>query len=183
MIHPIKHFITITRHRHMVMRYCFKCGLIRQGLVHDLSKYGPTEFWRGAKYYAGGIKSPHPNERAKKGYSEAWMHHKGRNKHHVEYWFDFNIELKTYAPVPMPDRYIAESLCDRISASRNYNKKAYNDSFPLDYFQKENGGLIIHEQTKRKLLFLLTYLKDNGQKATFKYIKKHLKKKIPFDEL
>ena len=183
MIHPIKHFLTITHHRHMVMRYCFKCGLYRQGLVHDLSKYSITEFWRGAKYYAGGVKSPHPNERLKKGYSEAWMHHKGRNKHHAEYWFDYNIEKGCYAPVPMPDRYIAESLCDRIAASKTYNKKAYTQSFPLDYFNRENGGLLIHEETREKLRFLLTYLRDNGQRACFKYIKKHLRKKIEFERL
>lgn len=28
----------------MVLRYCFKCGLYKQGLLHDLSKYGITEF-------------------------------------------------------------------------------------------------------------------------------------------
>ncbi len=183
MWHPIKHFITITRHRHMVMRYCFKCGLIKQGLLHDLSKYSPTEFWNGAKFYAGGIKSPHPNERVKKGYSDAWMHHKGRNKHHPEYWYDFNLELKTYAPVIMPDKYIAESLCDRIAASKNYNKKTYNDSFPLNYFMREHSGLIIHPESQRKLHYLLKYLNDNGQKKTFKYIKYHLKKKIPIESL
>ncbi len=181
--HPIKHFLTITKHRHLVMRYCFKCGLIKQGLLHDLSKYSFLEFSRGAKYYAGGVKSPHPNERAAKGYSEAWMHHKGRNKHHVEYWNDFNIELQHYAPVSMPDKYIAESICDRIAASKNYNKKTYNDTFPLDYFMHEGNHLPIHETTRNKMYFLLTYLANNGSKKTFKYIKYHLKKKIPFEEL
>lgn len=181
-MHPIKHYFTITRHRHMVMRFCFKCGLIKQGLLHDLSKYSRIEFWNGAKYYQG-IKSPHPKERATKGYSDAWMHHKGRNKHHAEYWYDYNIELNCYAPVEMPDKYIAESLCDRIAASKNYNRKSYNDSFPLDYFKNHEHMMVIHEKTSKKLEFLLTYLKDNGQKKTFKYIKKHLKKKIPFDTI
>ena len=182
MLHPIKHFITITHHRHMVMRYCFKCGLIKQGLLHDLSKYSFTEFWRGAKYYAGGVKSPHPNERAKKGYSDAWMHHKGRNKHHAEYWLDFNIELQQYAPVKMPAKYLAESICDRIAASKTYNKKTYNDSFPLEYFLHHEQTMIIHDETRKEMEYILTYLKDNGQKKTFKYIKRHLKKKIPFDK-
>ena len=39
MSHPIKHFITITKHRHLVMKLCFKMGLYKQGLLHDLSKY------------------------------------------------------------------------------------------------------------------------------------------------
>lgn len=48
MAHPIKHFITITKHRHRVMLHCFKAGIPFQGLTHDLSKYSPTEFIPGA---------------------------------------------------------------------------------------------------------------------------------------
>lgn len=166
----------------MVMRYCFKCGLIKQGLLHDLSKYSRIEFWNGARYYQG-IKSPHPAERIVKGYSDAWMHHKGRNKHHAEYWLDYNIALNKYAPVKMPAKYLAESICDRIAASKTYNKKTYNQGFPLDYFLNHEQTMIIHEETKKEMEFLLTYLKDNGQKKLFKYIKYHLKKKIPFDKI
>lgn len=164
------------------MRYCFKCGLIKQGLLHDLSKYSFTEFWSGAKYYAG-IYSPHHNERSDKGYSDAWMHHKGRNKHHAEYWYDYNNELKEYAPVPMPDKYIAESLCDRVAASKIYNKKSFNQNIPLDYFLNHEQKLIIHDESRKKLHYLLNLYATEGQKKTFKYIKKHLKKKIPFDQM
>ena len=44
-----KHFKTITKHKFLVMRQCFKVGLYWQGLTHDLSKYSPTEFFVGAK--------------------------------------------------------------------------------------------------------------------------------------
>ena len=47
------HFETITRHKLLVMKYCFECGLYRQGLTHDLSKYAPVEFFAGAKYFQG----------------------------------------------------------------------------------------------------------------------------------
>lgn len=83
----IKHFITITRHRHKVMRLCFKVGLYKQGLLHDLSKYTPSEFIPGVKYFQGN-RSPQAKERELFGYSAAWLHHKGRNKHHFEYWVD-----------------------------------------------------------------------------------------------
>ena len=132
-MHIIKHFITITKHRHMVMRYCFKIGLIKQGLLHDLSKYSFIEFFNGAKYYEG-TRSPHHQERDDKGYSEAWMHHKGRNRHHGEYWTDYNTITKSYQPVPMPKKYVAEMFCDRIAASKNYNKGHFTSNMPLDYF-------------------------------------------------
>ena len=172
MIHPIKHFITITRHRHKVMWYCFRCGLYKQGLAHDLSKYGFLEFWIGAKNYLG-TKSPHHKERQTKGYSEAWMHHKGRNKHHVEYWIDVNLETKQYEPVKMPDRYLAESICDRIAASKNYNRKNFERKMVLDYFEKESVYLPIHEDTRKEMRKLIDYYVENGERKTFKLIKKN----------
>ena len=84
-MHPIEHFRTITRHRHMVLRHCIKAGIPLQGLLHDLSKFTPTEFIPGMLYWQG-TRSPNEKERELFGYSEAWMHHKGRNKHHFEYW-------------------------------------------------------------------------------------------------
>lgn len=78
----IEHFKTITHHRHLVQQYCFRLGLYYQGLTHDLSKYSPSEFWRGVKYYQG-YRSPNDAERRENGVSLAWLHHKGRNRHHL----------------------------------------------------------------------------------------------------
>ena len=85
-----KHFCTITRHKNLVLAGCFKIGLYKQGLLHDLSKYSPTEFLVGCRYYQGYM-SPNNAERMDRGYSSAWLHHKGRNKHHLEYWIDYDI--------------------------------------------------------------------------------------------
>ena len=119
---PLAHFKTITHHRHLVCRYCFRLGLYRQGLLHDLSKYAPCEFWRGAKYYQG-YRSPNDAERKQNGVSLAWLHHKGRNRHHFEYWIDYCIgkDGKPYmGGCKMPLRYVAEMFCDRIAACRTY---------------------------------------------------------------
>lgn len=175
MFNIIRHFLTITRHRHMVMRYCFKSGLYKQGLLHDLSKYSFQEFFPSCKYYANGVKSPIPNQRKVYGYSSIWLHHKGRNKHHTEYWFDYNDELKKYAPVPMPNRYLAESICDRIAASKNYNRKNFSRQFVLDYFISEQDRLVMHPKTRAKMQELLELYVKNGEKFIFKYIKKNLR--------
>ena len=106
-MHPWLHFKTITRHKLLVMHYCFRAGMYKQGLLHDLSKYAPVEFLVGCKYYQGD-RSPNNAEREDTGISKSWLHHKGRNKHHFEYWVD-------YAPgdehiingVPMPRKYIS----------------------------------------------------------------------------
>jgi hypothetical protein len=159
------------------MWYCFRCGLYKQALAHDLSKYGFTEFWLGAKNYLG-TKSPHHKERETKGYSEAWMHHKGRNKHHVEYWIDVNLESKQYEPVKMPDRYLAESICDRIAASEIYNKDKFERQMVLDYFLRETSYIDMHPSTREKMKEILEMYVEKGKKETFKYIKKNLRNKI-----
>ncbi len=176
-MHIIKHFFTITKHRLLVMKYCFKAGLYKQGLLHDLSKYSFTEFFRGAKYYQGS-KSPIGEERRKRGYSLAWLHHKGRNKHHPEYWVDLDLETNTYRPIVMPDKYIAESFCDHLAASKIYNAKNFTLQKVLDYYYlKEKLFIPMHEETKTKFEKLLQIYADEGEKAVFKYIKKNMRHK------
>lgn len=174
-MHVIRHFITITKHRHKVLKYCFLSGLYFQGLVHDLSKYGPVEFFRGAKYYVG-TKSPISLERQSKGFSEAWLHHKGRNKHHPEYWVDLNKTTNQYEPIPMPNRYIGESFCDHLAASKTYNKKNFVPMMVKEYFEKEVNFVPMHLATKEKLAYLIDLYLEKGEKETFRYIKKNMRK-------
>ena len=176
-MHVIKHFLTITKHRHAVMRNCFKAGLIWRGLLHDLSKYSPTEFWPGAKYYQG-TRSPQAKEREVVGYSAAWLHHKGRNKHHFEYWTDFADGRRVY--VKMPAQYFAEMVCDRIAASKIYLKEKYTDASPLEYFENKTGKDGMHPTTCKDLQYFLTVLKEKGEKQMFRELKlfvKHNKEK------
>ena len=125
----IGHLNTINRHKLLVAKYCFKAGLYRQGLLHDLSKYSPAEFITGVRFYQGD-KSPNSAERQKYGYSRAWLHHKGRNKHHMEYWTDYSqTGDKCMAGVEMPVEYVVEMFCDRIAACRVYHGDAYTDAY------------------------------------------------------
>lgn len=172
----VKHFVTITRHRHLVIKYCFKCGLYKQGLLHDLSKYSFAEFFNGVKYFAGNH-SPITNERKDKGYSDAWMHHKGRNKHHSEYWIDLNRVTNKYEPIEMPDCYIGEMFCDRLAASKNYNRKNYSPNMPLDYLYRTKESTPMHPNTFSKLESLIKMYIELGEIETFKYIKKNMRKK------
>lgn len=174
--HPIKHFNTITKHRHAVIRHCFMAGIGFQGLFHDLSKYTPTEFIPGARYYQG-TRSPNEGERESIGYSKAWMHHKGRNKHHFEYWTDYDRVTKNMKGMPMPDRYIKEMFCDRVAASKIYQGKNYSDQSSLQYFEmgRHRRGGLIHEETSQKLEFLLKMLAEKGEAETFRYLRTHKK--------
>ena len=170
----ILHFITITRHKLLVTRYCFRLGLYTQGLLHDLSKYSPAEFLIGAHYYQGN-QSPNNAERKEKGYSLAWLHHKGRNRHHYEYWIDTNHGAPNglYC-VEMPVRYVAEMFCDRVAACKIYQKEAYTDGSALAYFESSKELLMMNPKTKKLLEFLLVMLKERGEAYTFAYIRRRL---------
>ena len=170
-----KHFRTITYHKYLVMKGCFAVGLYRQGLTHDLSKYSPAEFLVGAKYFQGN-RSPNNAEREEKGYSSAWLHHKGRNRHHYEYWIDYSTENVPggMAPVEMPPRFVAEMLMDRIAASRVYRGSSYTDRDHLDYLLSAKEPPIMHEETRKLLLKLLTMLAEEGEEKTFSYVRTQL---------
>ncbi len=170
MAHPFLHFRVITRHRHQVIRHCFKAGIGWQGLFHDLSKYSPTEFLPGARYYQGS-RSPNERERELFGYSSAWLHHKGRNRHHFEYWNDLNPATKLYEPVKMPLRYVKEMFCDRVAASKIYQGEKYEDGHPHAYFIRGNARVKMHAETADLLESWLVMLKTDGEEKTFAHIR------------
>lgn len=176
---PWQHLKTITKHHFLVQQGCFQVGLYWQGITHDLSKLSPTEFWRGAKYYQG-TRSPNAAEREQKGYSEAWMHHKGRNKHHYEYWSDLSPVTHRYESVQMPRRYLIEMVMDRRAACKTYEGDKYTDGSALAYFIRSKERLLMHEETQRQLEYLLTMLRDSGEEATFRYIRENVLAGKPF---
>lgn len=176
----IEHFRTITHHKYLVMKGCFAVGLYKQGIFHDMSKFLPSEFLVGVKYYQG-TRSPNNAEREIIGYSSAWLHHKGRNKHHYEYWIDYcSRSMKNgevMAPVKMPRKYMVEMVMDRIAASKTYLKEDYTDKSPLEYLEGAKDVSMIHKDTYAQLHKLLKMLADKGEAYTFAYIRKVVLKK------
>ena len=164
------HLCTITKHRHMVIRHAWYCGIFWQGLRHDLSKYSPSEFWTGVRYFKGS-KSPNEGERETYGYSIAWMHHKGRNKHHFEYWTDYDRVTRVMSPVKMPLCYVKEMFCDRVAASKVYQGEAYTNAHPLSYFHRGKANRSIHPETSALLESWLTILAESGEGAAFSEIR------------
>lgn len=177
------HWKTINDHKILVMKHCFQVGLYRQGLMHDLSKYMPSELLMGFMYYDDGKGSPNNGERKDKTYSYAWMHHKGRNRHHFEYWLDYSMTAPQDAfpmqPVQMPRKYVVEMLMDRISASKNYNKETYKQTDPLEYYERGKGRYIIHPQTGKELHGMLRILAVRGEDELIRFVKDYYLKGYP----
>ena len=164
------HLSTITRHKCKVTSLCFKMGLYKQGLLHDLSKYSWVELSAGFKYYQGN-KSPIDAEKKALGYSLGWLHHKGRNTHHWEYWLDRASKEGKLICFPMPKNYVKESVCDRVAACMIYQKDKYTDASALNYFMSGNDKDYMHPETAKLMKYYLTLIQEKGLDEAFKIIK------------
>jgi len=159
-IHKIAgHLRTVREHRALVRKYCFAVGLYRQGLTHDLSKYTPTELINGFRYYEEGKRSPNNREREEKGYSDAWMHHKGRNKHHYEYWYDYESKIET--PI-IPFKYFLEMLCDTLAAGQTYQGKKWTKEYQLTYWNETKDKTKMNKNMKKLLDNIYKDISING---------------------
>lgn len=177
------HFHTITLHKIVVAQHCFKVGMYWQGLTHDLSKYEPVEFIQGCRYYQGTC-SPNTAERKEKGYSSAWLHHKGRNRHHYEYWIDYSTgPVKGMTGTKMPLKYVNEMIMDRIAASKVYLGDQYDQHAPLAYYEKGKDAYMIHDETRALLVYILEMLDEKGEEYTFDYMRKHMVHKKEYPKL
>ena len=172
----INHLKTINHHKMLVMKHCCKVGLYKQAILHDLSKYSWTEFRTGVRYFQGN-ESPNNAEREALGWSSAWLHHKGRNRHHLEYWIDYSADKSQgFVGLKMPVKYVVEMFCDRMAASKNYQKEAYRDDSPLRYYEagKYRYGVLFHPKSKMLLEHLLEKLANEGEESTFRYIREQI---------
>ncbi len=175
------HLKTVMHHRRLVRKGCFSVGLYLQGLTHDLSKFSPEEFSVGMRFYQG-VRSPNTEERKVLGFSKAWMHHKGRNKHHFEYWTDIRPETGKYGPVEMPPRYLAEMAMDRIAACKVYQGADYTPGSALAYLEKSREHAFMHPVTEAKLRCIFSVLEKNGEEAMYDFVKNTVLKGLPFGE-
>lgn len=168
----IKHLHTIDHHRFVVMINCFKCGIYKQGILHDLSKYTYSEFHESVKYFQG-TRSPYMYEKEVFGYANGWMHHKGRNKHHWEYWYD--MVDGQWQPLEMPFNYFVEMVCDRVAACKIYQKENYSKESALNYYLTRNDGLYMHPKTNELLKKTLTEISIKGEDIVFSELKQKIK--------
>ena len=164
------HLGVVTRHRLGVLRNCIKCGIVWQGLTHDLSKFSPSEFFESVKYFDG-HRSPIGVCRRATGKSLAWLHHKGRNRHHIEYWLDGDC---AETPV-MPYKYAVECICDKLAATRTYLGKNYTDDMPLWHWEKYGSRVEGNPRTMAFIDAVFRDVKEHGER--FVLSKKYMKEK------
>ena len=166
----LKHTALVMRHKWRVLINCAKCGIVWRGIVHDLSKFSPTEFFESVKYYQGN-RSPIGVCRRETGVSRAWLHHKGRNKHHIEYWLDSECEIQPL----MPYKYAVECVCDKLAATRVYAGRDYDTSLPLMHWNKYGNKVRGNPKTMQFVESVFLDIEKFGEDYVLN--KKYMKKK------
>lgn len=169
-----KHFKTVCKHKAVVYRECKACGIRWQGIVHDLSKFSHAEFAPSAKYFQGN-RSPIEAEKEALGYSDSWLHHKAHNKHHWEYWCDYNNDTGEVFPHRIPKKYVVEMLCDWIGAGKIYSKEKWSQAEPLNYYNKVRAGRHFHPETEAVIIRFLELIRDDGLEQFHSIAKQWLK--------
>ena len=158
------HTKVILKHKWIVFKLCCMAGIPWRGLVHDLSKYSPTEFLESIRYYVG-THSPITEAKKDKGYSESWLHHKGRNRHHAEYWVDELAPNKT--PI-IPYQYTVEMICDKLAAGITYQGKKWTKEYELGYWLNEKDKIVMNDKIKDMVTEVLEQVSQKGLKPVIK---------------
>lgn len=160
----LKYLKYVLRHKWYVMKFCFQEGLFWQGLVHDNSKFRPSEFFPYANFFYGKKGSDIKRGRDETGYYKptdtgdlamdfAWLLHQKRNKHHWQFWIlpedEGGIKI-----LEIPERYIREMICDWKGAGM-----AQGTPNVIAWYEKNRNKMTIHPKSRGFLEFLLY---DNG---------------------
>ena len=161
----IKHLKVVMRHKKYVFHECRKCGIIFQGLKHDLSKFSFTEFGPSAHHFQGN-RSPIKAEKEERGYSFAWQHHMGHNRHHWQYWIDY-ADDGSLITIKMPYKYVVEMACDWIGAGKAYNTVAWTESTPMDHYIKKSAERHLNRETDYLLFLFCSTIKNYGIDAFY----------------
>ena len=138
-----RYFLYILDHKLNVFIECWKEGLYLQGIIHDMSKFSPKEFFPYAKKFYSNKK----DEFTELQWQYAWLHHQHKNKHHWNYWV---VNQNTREALPMPKKYIIEMLCDWRSFSRKWGR-LIKDTNHLTNKMMASEGLILHPKTRQEL--------------------------------
>jgi len=122
----IKYLNYVIRHKWFVFVECYKLGIPWLGIIHDWSKFKPSEFIPYARYFYGNYPEASSNptysnklfkEDIDHHFDKAWLYHFHRNKHHWQFW----LLQKDDGPIkniPIPIKYLKEMLADWKGAGK-----------------------------------------------------------------
>lgn len=127
-----EYFLYVVRHKWYVMMMCFRFKLYWRGIVHDMSKFLPSEFIPYANYF-GCLQDVSKGSPTDIKFQKAWKLHYNRNDHHPEGWFRHRASyLYDYMSPPfdlkdMSDSDLLEMIADWYGAGAAQGKRSPSD--------------------------------------------------------
>lgn len=154
-----KYLKNLLRHKWFVFIEACKLGVPLLGIIHDMSKFLPDEFFPYARYDFSD--DSNNDDKVRADFDLAWLKHQRRNKHHWQHWLLMNDSgvahyderdncpcwMKQVVPLPMPDRYIRDMVADWHGAGR-----AYGNPDTLRWYMKNMSKIILHPKTEEMVL-------------------------------
>lgn len=160
----LKYLSYVLRHKWYVFLECCKYGLVWRGIVHDLSKFRPREWFAYAEHFYG------PNSHDKDGrytpmrdktgyykpidtgdaaFDRAWFWHQKVNSHHWQFWFQIHNtdDIHFGTILEMPHNDMVEMFCDWHGASRAQGNK----STVPEWWQANKSKIRLHLLTREWL--------------------------------
>jgi len=146
----------VLRHKWFVLVECWKMGIFWRGLVHDLSKFTPAEWFPYVRYFYGDggtreSKGDYNVDDTPQDFEMAWNHHQKANDHHWQYWVRFGDD-GTVKVLPMPPKARAEMLCDWRGAGRALGKPD-----TLAWYSANLSKMILYPETRAWIEWKLGY--------------------------
>lgn len=156
----LKYLSYVVRHKWFVLCACWKRGLYWQGVVHDWSKFLPSEWFPYAAFFygpklpewhevsAGQRMAGYPYELTKTYRSDqfdlAWLKHQHRSPHHWQHWV-LREDSGDTKLLRMPHKYVLEMLSDWDGAGRAITGKSGGTSA---WYAKNRAKILLHWETR-----------------------------------
>jgi len=162
-----KYLSYVLRHKWYVTIECFQRGLYRRGIMHDMSKFRPSEFIPYARYFNGTYQSEKDipkflpmsyesiltKEYVEEQFDLAWLEHTHRNKHHWQYWV-LREDDGCKKILKMEHKYIMEMVCDWVGAGKAQgNISPKNDKYleTRNWYNENKDKMVLHKNTRREV--------------------------------
>jgi hypothetical protein len=152
----------IIRHKWFVFIECWRMGVPFRGLMHDISKFRPSEFVPYMKKFWGpecksindlhgddlrkALGNGYYKEKVKEDFDYAWLHHQRRNRHHWQYWV-MKKDVGPLEPLDIPEDVIREMIADWAGAGRAI--KGYIEI--VDWYEKNKDKIIVTNHTRIRI--------------------------------
>lgn len=157
----LKYLNYLLRHKWYVFLESIPEGIIWRGLLHDMSKFFPSQWFPYANYFYGKKGDDitkgrdetgyyKPTDTGDKAFDFAWLLHQKWNRHHWQWWIlpedEGGVKI-----LPMTEPYLKEMICDWIGAGKaqgHFSPK--NDKYfeTRNWYRKNRNKMQLHPATR-----------------------------------